>query len=143
MLRLRRLPKLAPAGFVLAGAFSMAGAGAGAPAPALSAVARIGQQMFRDPALSGSGRLSCASCHEENYGNYIRADHLSQGQIQGFPTYRLKNAGVVSIHNRFKGCIRDTRAETYSPGSDEFRNLELYVASRGLGLDIEGGGVRP
>ncbi|AQS48860.1 sulfur oxidation c-type cytochrome SoxA [Thioclava nitratireducens] len=91
----------------------------------------------------GQLELSCASCHEENYGNYIRADHLSQGQIQGFPTYRLKNAGVVSIHNRFKGCIRDTRAETYSPGSDEFRNLELYVASRGLGLDIEGGGVRP
>nr|WP_286789557.1 sulfur oxidation c-type cytochrome SoxA [Thioclava sp. UBA3469] len=91
----------------------------------------------------GQLELSCASCHEENYGNYIRADHLSQGQIQGFPVYRLKNAGVVSIHNRFKGCIRDTRAETYSPGSDEFRNLELYVASRGLGLDIEGGGVRP
>ncbi|OOY12823.1 MAG: sulfur oxidation c-type cytochrome SoxA [Rhodobacteraceae bacterium] len=91
----------------------------------------------------GQLELSCASCHEENYGNYIRADHLSQGQIQGFPVYRLKNAGVVSIHNRFKGCIRDTRAETYSPGSPEFHALELYVASRGMGLDIEGGGVRP
>ena len=91
----------------------------------------------------GQLELSCASCHEENYGNYIRADHLSQGQLTGFPVYRLKTAGVVSIHNRFKGCIRDTRAETFKPGSPEFHNLELYVASRGMGLEIEGGGVRP
>ena len=27
--------------------------------------------------------LSCASCHEQNYGNMIRADHLSQGQTNG------------------------------------------------------------
>jgi L-cysteine S-thiosulfotransferase len=43
-------------------------------------------------------------------GKMIRADHLSQGQVNGFPTYRLKNAGLVSLHNRFRGCIRDTRA---------------------------------
>ncbi|KFE36983.1 sulfur oxidation c-type cytochrome SoxA [Thioclava atlantica] len=91
----------------------------------------------------GQLELSCASCHEENYGNFIRADHLSQGQINAFPTYRLKNAGVVSIQNRFKGCVRDTRAETFAVGSPEFHDLELYVASRGMGLDIEGGGVRP
>ena len=86
--------------------------------------------------------LSCASCHEQNYGNYIRADHLSQGQINGFPTYRLKNAKLDGAHGRFKGCIRDTRAETFSPGSPEFVALELYVASRGNGLDVEGPSVR-
>lgn len=91
----------------------------------------------------GQLELSCASCHEQNYGNMIRADHLSQGQINGFPVYRLKDAGVVSIHQRFVGCIRDTRAETFAAGSPEFHDLELYVASRGMGLDIEGAGVRP
>jgi len=91
----------------------------------------------------GQLELACSNCHEANNGNYIRADHLSQGQINGFPTYRLKNAGLVSIHNRFKGCIRDTRAETYKEGSPEFRDLELYVASRGQGLSIEGVAVRP
>lgn len=91
----------------------------------------------------GQLELSCASCHEQNYGNMIRADHLSQGQLSGFPVYRLKNAGLVSIHNRFKGCIRDTRAETFKEGSPEFRALELYVASRGAGLSVEGVGVRP
>lgn len=90
----------------------------------------------------GQLELSCASCHEDNYGNMIRADHLSQGQINGFPVYRLKQAKLISRHNRFRGCIRDTRAETFAEGSDEFRALELYVASRGNGLSVETPAVR-
>lgn len=90
----------------------------------------------------GQLELSCANCHEQNYGNMIRADHLSQGQINGFPTYRLKNTKLNSAHNRFKGCIRDTRAETFAEGSPEFIALELYVASRGNGLSVEGPSVR-
>jgi sulfur-oxidizing protein SoxA len=90
----------------------------------------------------GQLELSCANCHEQNYGNFIRADHLSQGQINGFPTYRLKNAGLVQTHNRFRGCIRDTRAETFAVGSPEFIALEVYVASRGNGLSVEGPSVR-
>jgi sulfur-oxidizing protein SoxA len=91
---------------------------------------------------TGQLELSCANCHEQNYGNYIRADHLSQGQINGFPTYRLKNAKLNGVHNRFKGCVRDTRAETYKEGSPEFIALELYVKSRGNGLSVEGPSVR-
>lgn len=91
---------------------------------------------------TGQLELSCANCHEDNYGKMIRADHLSQGQINGFPTYRLKNAKLNSTHARFKGCVRDTRAQTYSPGSEEFIALELYVASRGNGLSVEAPSVR-
>ncbi|SNX71070.1 diheme cytochrome SoxA (sulfur oxidation) [Cereibacter ovatus] len=90
----------------------------------------------------GQLELSCANCHEQNAGKMIRADHLSQGQINGFPTYRLKDSGIVSIHGRFVGCIRDTRGEPFKPGSPEFRALELYVASRGMTLPIEGLSVR-
>jgi L-cysteine S-thiosulfotransferase len=90
----------------------------------------------------GQLELSCANCHEDNWGNMIRADHLSQGQTNGFPTYRLKQAKLISRHNRFRGCIRDTMAETFDEGSDEFRALELYVASRGNGLSVETPAVR-
>lgn len=90
----------------------------------------------------GQLELSCANCHEQNYGNNIRADHLSQGHINGFPTYRLKQANLVSVQNRFRGCIRDTRAETFSIASPELIALELYVSSRGNGLTIEGPAVR-
>lgn len=90
----------------------------------------------------GQLELSCANCHEQNYDNYIRADHLSQGQINGFPVYRLKQANLITAHNRFKGCIRDTRAETFGEGSPEFVALELYVGSRGNGLSVEAPSVR-
>ncbi|TMV15066.1 sulfur oxidation c-type cytochrome SoxA [Arenibacterium halophilum] len=90
----------------------------------------------------GQLELSCANCHENNYGTMIRADHLSQGQINGFPVYRLKNTKLNTAHARFKGCVRDTRAETFNPGSPEFVALELYVASRGNGLSVEAPSVR-
>ena len=90
----------------------------------------------------GQLEMSCANCHEDNQGLMIRADHLSQGQINGFPTYRLKDAGILSAQQRFVGCVRDTRAETFKPNSDEFKALELYVASRGNGLSVEGVSVR-
>ena len=101
-------------------------------------------EMGRDLYYTRTGQLelSCANCHEDNYGNNIRADHLSQGQINGLPTYRLKNARLNGVHSRFRGCVRDTRAETYAVGSPEFIALELYVMSRGNGLDIEGPSVR-
>ena len=99
-----------------------------------------GKEMYY--ARTGQLELSCANCHEDSYGLMIRADHLSQGQINGFPTYRLKNAKLNNVHARFKGCVRDTRAETYKPGSSDFVALELYVASRGNGLAVEGPSVR-
>jgi len=86
--------------------------------------------------------MSCANCHEDNYGNMIRADHLSQGQINGFPTYRLKNAKLNSTQGRFSGCMKNIRAEPFAVGSEEFRALELYVASRGNGLSVESPSVR-
>lgn len=90
----------------------------------------------------GQLELACSNCHEDSYGNMIRADHLSQGQINGFPVYRLKNAKLNAAHSRFRGCVRDTRAETFPVGSPEFVALELYVASRGNGLTVEGPSVR-
>ena len=90
----------------------------------------------------GQLEMACANCHEQYQGKHIRSDHLSQGQINGFPTYRLKDAGILTAQQRFVGCVRDTRAETFKPNSDEFKALELYVASRGNGLTVEGVSVR-
>jgi sulfur-oxidizing protein SoxA len=91
---------------------------------------------------TGQLNLSCANCHEENNGNYIRADHLSQGNVNGFPTYRLKQSNMVSLHNRFRGCIRDTRAEFPKAFSDELMALEVYVTWRGTGLSMETPAIR-
>jgi sulfur-oxidizing protein SoxA len=91
---------------------------------------------------TGQLNLSCASCHEENNGKYIRADHLSQGNVNGFPTYRFNTGGMVSLHNRYRGCIRDTRAEFPAAFSDELMALEVYTTWRGTGLSVETPAVR-
>jgi sulfur-oxidizing protein SoxA len=91
---------------------------------------------------TGQLNLSCASCHEANMDRMIRADHLSQGQVNGFPTYRFNTGGMVSLHNRLRGCIRDTRAEMPKAFSDELMALEVYVTWRGTGLSVETPSVR-
>jgi len=88
-------------------------------------------------ARRGQLDMSCAHCHEANYGHYIRADILSQGQTNGFPTYRLKWQKPGSVHRRFKGCNKQVRAKPFKQGSPEYTNLELYVAWRGQGLPTE------
>ncbi len=91
---------------------------------------------------TGQLNMSCASCHELNHGKRIRADHLSQGSVNGFPTYRLKQSNMVSLHNRFRGCIRDTRAEYPKAFADVLMALEVYVTWRSSGLSVETPAVR-
>jgi sulfur-oxidizing protein SoxA len=91
---------------------------------------------------TGQLQLSCANCHELNNGLYIRADHLSQGNTNGFPTYRLKQGTIISLHNRFRGCIRDTRGTQPAAFSDTLIALEVYTAWRGQGLSVETPAVR-
>jgi sulfur-oxidizing protein SoxA len=90
----------------------------------------------------GQLAMSCANCHEENNGMKIRANTLSEGQSNGFPTYRLKWQKPGSIHRRFRGCNKQVRSKPYGYGSDEYVNLELFVAWRGRGLSVETPAVR-
>ncbi len=99
-----------------------------------------GKDLYYTPV--GQLDMSCSGCHENNYGKMIRADHLSQGMVNGFPTYRFKWQKVGSIHRRFKGCMSNIRATPYKVGGDEFIALELYVAFRGQGLSVETPAVR-
>jgi sulfur-oxidizing protein SoxA len=90
---------------------------------------------------TGQLNLACSNCHEDNNGRFIRADHLSQGNVNGFPTYRLKD-GMVSLHNRFRGCIRDTRGTQPAAFSDELMALEVYTTWRSTNLAVETPAVR-
>ncbi|HYM29909.1 MAG TPA: sulfur oxidation c-type cytochrome SoxA [Candidatus Cybelea sp.] len=93
-------------------------------------------------ARRGQLGLACANCHEDNEGHMLRADLLSQGQSNGFPTYRLEWQSLGSLQKRFQGCNSQVRAEPYPLGSEEYLALELFVASRGQGLPIETPSVR-
>jgi sulfur-oxidizing protein SoxA len=86
--------------------------------------------------------MACKNCHVDNAGKMLRANLLSQGQPNGFPTYRLKWQGVGSLHRRFRGCNKQVRAQPYASGSDEYVNLELFLAARAKGLPVETPSVR-
>ena len=68
----------------------------------------------------------------------IRANLLSEGQSNGFPTYRLKWQGVGTLHRRFKGCNDQVRATPYERGSDERIDNAIDAIS---GATITGDGV--
>jgi len=86
--------------------------------------------------------MSCEMCHVQHAGDRLRSDTLSQGQTNGFPTYRLKWQAVGSVQRRFRGCNAKVRAQPLPFGSQQYVDLELYVASRGQGLPIETPSVR-
>ena len=91
---------------------------------------------------NGQFGMACKHCHEDNNGKRARANLLSQGQINGFPTYRFKWQKAGSAHRRFRGCHSMVRATPYAYGSDEYNDLELYIAWRGRGLPVETPAVR-
>ena len=90
----------------------------------------------------GQLNMACKHCHSDFAGGVARANLLTQGQSNGFPVYRFKWQKLGSIHRRFRGCNKNIRAQPYGYGSEEYVNLELYVAWRGRGLPVETPAVR-
>lgn len=90
----------------------------------------------------GQLNLACADCHDDRAGLRLRGDVISQGQVNAFPIWRLLWDDLGSRHRMFAWCNTSVRAEPYPLGSDEYLDLELYVAWRGRGLPIEAPGVR-
>ncbi len=86
--------------------------------------------------------MACSHCHVDNAGSKLRANLLSQGQPNGFPTYRLKWQKVGSLHRRLRGCNRQVRSDPFKAGSDEYVNVELFISRRANGLPVETPSVR-
>jgi L-cysteine S-thiosulfotransferase len=90
----------------------------------------------------GQFDLACAHCHERYAGQHLRGDVVSQGQTNGFPVYRFTWQTLGSTHRMFEWCNTSVRAEPYPLGSDEYVNLELFMAWRGRGLPVETPAIR-
>lgn len=99
-----------------------------------------GKQFYE--ARRGQLDMSCEQCHGQNNNNNLRTETLSQGQINGFPTYRLSWQGIGSAQRRFRECNTQIRAEPLAYGSPEYTALELYLSSKGQGLPVETPSVR-
>jgi sulfur-oxidizing protein SoxA len=86
--------------------------------------------------------LACTHCHDQQAGQRLRGDVISQGQSNSFPIYRHTWQTLGSAHRMFAWCNNAVRAEPLPYGADEYVNLELYLAWRGRGLPVETPAVR-
>jgi sulfur-oxidizing protein SoxA len=90
----------------------------------------------------GQMNLSCAQCHEENWGKRLFAETISQGYGNAFPAYKLEWQTMGSLQRRIRACLFGVRAEMPPAGMAELTDVELFLAWRAQGLPIETPGVR-
>ncbi len=95
-------------------------------------------------ARRGQLNFSCAHCHMESSGLYIRADILSPslGHATNWPVYRSKWGALGTFHRRFIGCNKQVRAKPFKPQSKEYRNLEYFLTYMSNGLPFNGPSAR-
>lgn len=105
--------------------------------PFLDAGRRLFNQRF------GQINLSCAQCHDDNWGKRLAGSLLPQGHPNGYPIYRLEWQSVGSLQRRLRNCLIGMRAEPFKFGSDELVDLELFLMDRARGMTIETPAVRP
>jgi L-cysteine S-thiosulfotransferase len=90
----------------------------------------------------GQMNLSCAHCHDAQWGKRLLSETISQGHPNAYPAYRLEWQTIGSLERRLRACLSGIRAEMLPYGSQEYLDLELYLARRAQGLPIETPGVR-
>jgi len=91
----------------------------------------------------GQLNLSCAQCHDDNWGKRLAGNVVPQGHPTGYPLYRLEWQSLGSLQRRLRNCISGMRAEVPDYGSPEYVNLELFLMQRARGMTMESPAVRP
>ena len=92
----------------------------------------------------GQLNFSCADCHVYYPGTKLRADITSPaiGHPTHFPVYRSRAGRMVTLHERFAGCLNRIRAKPFKAQQDEYKNLEYFLTYMSNGLEINGPGSR-
>ncbi len=91
----------------------------------------------------GQLNLSCALCHDDNWGKRLAGNIVPQGHPTGYPLYRLEWQSLGSLQRRLRNCISGMRAEVPDYGASEYVNLELFLMQRARGMAMESPAVRP
>ena len=86
--------------------------------------------------------LACGQCHDDHVGERLRGDVISHGLANGYPTYRITWQTMGSLHRRLRACSLGVRAVLFDYGSDDYLALELYLAKRAEGVQVETPAVR-
>lgn len=89
-------------------------------------------------ARRGQLNFSCATCHIDNVGNFIRSEQLSPtiGQAAHWPEFRA-GTELFTLHTRFRQCNSQVRAVPLDFNSDEYNNLEYFLTYMSNGLPMQ------
>jgi L-cysteine S-thiosulfotransferase len=87
--------------------------------------------------------MSCAQCHDDNWGKHVASSLIPQGHPTGYPIYRLEWQTLGSLQRRLRNCMIGMRAEPFDYGAIENVEMELYLMWRARGLRVETPAVRP
>jgi sulfur-oxidizing protein SoxA len=106
-------------------------------------------QPFRDKGRAlyqqrqGQINLSCAQCHDDNWGKHLAGSIVPQGHPTGYPIYRLEWQSLGSLQRRLRNCMIGMRAEPYAYGAAENVDMELFLMWRARDMKLESPAVRP
>jgi sulfur-oxidizing protein SoxA len=105
------------------------------------AAAARGREMYFQ--RIGQLNLSCAQCHDQQWGKRLAGSTIPQAHAAAYPIYRLEWQGVGSLQRRLRNCMSGVRAEVPPLGARELVELEAWLAVRDKGMQLESPGVRP
>jgi len=111
--------------------------------PGALAAYNLGEMVFHT--RRGQLNQSCANCHVTSAGMRIRSELLSPivGHTTHFPSYRSSANDLVSLQQRYVGCMSSVRAFPFAANSKELKALEFYESFMSNGLEIDGPAMRP
>lgn len=91
----------------------------------------------------GQLNLSCAQCHDQQWGKRLAGSTIPQAHAAAYPIYRLEWQAMGSLQRRLRNCMSGVRAEIPPLGAQELVDLEAWLALRDKGMAMESPGVRP
>ncbi len=114
-------------------------------APPSDAGTRAAQQRGKQLYMTRIGQLnlSCAQCHDANWGRKLAGATIPQGHANAYPIYRLEWQGMGSLLRRLRNCMTGVRAALPPPDAQDLVELEAWLALRAQGMQSESPGVRP
>ncbi|BAN36217.1 diheme cytochrome SoxA (sulfur oxidation) [Sulfuricella denitrificans skB26] len=86
----------------------------------------------------GQLNFSCASCHVDNVGKFVRSEQLSPmiGQAAHWPEFRA-GTELVTLQGRFRQCQKNVRATPLDYNSEEYNDLEYFLTYMSNGLPMQ------
>ena len=101
----------------------------------------LGSKVFHT--RRGKRGLSCFNCHSEvTIGQRLRMQilpNLGAPETKAaatWPAYRMTKSKMVTLQNRFRGCMNNSLQAKLPEGSKEMVALEMYVTSLAQGHEI-------